>query len=168
MTATNEIALKKKQGVTPTVAMSRPPTAGPTIREVFIAIELSAIALAMRSRPTMLLIRLCRAGPSNTFTMPSETTTAVSAPSDTCPVSDSTANTSDSRAKHVWVMIIIPRLSDRSVTRPPHGPSSNSGTNRAAVIAPSTTPLWLSCRTTQLIAMFCIQLPATDVLWPKK
>ena len=65
-------------------------------------------------------------------------------------------------------MIIMRRLSDRSVMRPPHGPSSSNGTNRAAVIAPSTTPLWLSCRTTQLIATFCIQLPATDVLCPKK
>ena len=53
MTATNEIALKKKHGATPRPAMRSPPSAGPRIRDVLMVTALRPMALARSSGPTI-------------------------------------------------------------------------------------------------------------------
>ena len=60
------------------------------------------------------------------------------------------------------------RLSIRSANRPPTGPNTSIGRNRAAVASPSWVPLWVRSRTRKDWATVCIQVPATETSWPKK
>ncbi len=53
ITAPNDTALMKKHGDTPTPAMSRPPIAGPTMRDALMITALSPTALARSSGPTI-------------------------------------------------------------------------------------------------------------------
>ena len=53
ITARNEAALKKKQGATPTPAMSTPPMAGPMMRDELMMTAFSPMALARSSGPTI-------------------------------------------------------------------------------------------------------------------
>ena len=53
ITATNDAALKKKHGATPTAAMSTAPMAGPMMREELMITEFSPTALARSSGPTI-------------------------------------------------------------------------------------------------------------------
>ena len=69
-TATYESALSQKQPPSPTVASSTPATAGPTMRAVLNAAELSAMALPRSSFPTISTTNDCRAGRSNALMMP--------------------------------------------------------------------------------------------------
>ena len=64
MTATNDAALMKKHGATPTPAMSTPPMAGPMMRDELMTTELSPTALARSSGPTISYTKLCRDGMS--------------------------------------------------------------------------------------------------------
>ena len=51
--------------------MITPPMAGPTTREAFMITVLRLTALGRSSRPTISIMKVCRAGLSKTFTTPS-------------------------------------------------------------------------------------------------
>ena len=67
-------------------------------------------------------------------------------------------------------MITMRRLSKRSVITPDTSPKSVNGPNRQTESRPTARPreCGVSSTTTQAIAMFCIHVPQTDVIWPAK
>ena len=146
--------------------MTNPAMPGPTTRAPLMSTELSAIALPIRSRPTMLFMNACRLGVSITSTTPA---TRISPVSDQMSMTWVMVSPPSTAATTSWTTAVIrssSRLSCRSATSPPQAPSTSSGANRAAVTAPSTVPLSVSWSTSQPTATFCIQLPATDTVRP--
>ena len=87
-----------------------------------------------------------------------------------CPSSVSAASTAESSICTVCVTITVRRLSSRSVTTPANSPRSVKGPKRQTERRPTARPReWgASSTTTQASPMFCIQVPATEVSWPKK
>jgi hypothetical protein len=80
----------------------------------------------------------------------------------------STANTPARRPAEVWVTSRIRRLSLRSAYRPPAWPKIRIGRKRAAVVSPSCVPLCVRSSTRNDWAIVCIQVPITEISWPKK
>ena len=63
-------ALIAKQGVTPTVAIRMPASAGPAIRATWMRTLLRLTALTTRSPPTISIANACRVGLSTALTAP--------------------------------------------------------------------------------------------------
>jgi len=70
ITATNESAFSQKHPASPIVATSTPATAGPRMRAVLNAAELSAMPFERSSLPVISMTNDWRAGRSNVLTMP--------------------------------------------------------------------------------------------------
>jgi hypothetical protein len=69
-TTANPTPFTTKDGTTPTRAIRRPATAGPTIRAALKEAELSATAFTRSFRPTRLITKDCRAGASIVWARP--------------------------------------------------------------------------------------------------
>ena len=69
-TAPNETPLMMKQGASPTVVISTPARAGPTMRARLTRIEYSVKAFRTFSAPTSSMWKVWRVGLSNTLTRP--------------------------------------------------------------------------------------------------
>ena len=74
--APKEIALIRKAVETPSVAITTPASAGPTMRADCTIALFSPIAFTIRERPTSSTTKLCRVGLSTAFTAPRANTTA--------------------------------------------------------------------------------------------
>ena len=64
--------------------------------------------------------------------------------------------------------IINLRLSTRSATTPPYGPSSSTGNVCSATTTPILVPEPVSTSTSQDCATVCIQVPTREMAWPRK
>ncbi len=62
MTATLQIALSQNGAAMPSATMMRPPSAGPSAREMFTPTLLAAIAAGRSSRGTSSVTTVCQAG----------------------------------------------------------------------------------------------------------
>jgi hypothetical protein len=69
-------AFRPKQATTPKAAISRPATAGPTMRAACTMTLLRLTALTRRSGPTISITKLCRVGLSTALTEPIAKTAA--------------------------------------------------------------------------------------------
>ena len=65
-------------------------------------------------------------------------------------------------------MIISLRLSTRSATTPAYGPSSSTGRVCRATTSPTSTADPVRWKTRNDWAIVCIQVPMSEVAWPKK
>ncbi len=74
--ATNDKALTRKHGPTPSRAITPPAIAGPRIRDVWTITEFSATAFTTFSGPTISITKLWRAGLSMAVTAPRTNTSA--------------------------------------------------------------------------------------------
>ena len=66
------------------------------------------------------------------------------------------------------VAITVRRASNRSTITPANSPSTVNGRNWQSASTPTATGECVSSRTTHAAAMFCIQVPLTDTIWPLK
>ena len=78
------------------------------------------------------------------------------------PVKTRAARDRDTTAKHDWVAVRIRRLSKRSASTPPHGPSRSTGPNESAAFTPSAVPLPVKLRTSHDDAVKFIHVPTAD------
>ena len=88
------------------------------------------------------------------------------APTGGSPLKASAASTNDWTMARVCTMSSRRRLSDRSATRPAHGPSTRIGPNWAAASTPRAMPLSVSLRTNSVWATSVSQLPTWETSWP--
>ena len=63
----------------------------------------------------------------------------------------------------VWVATSVRRLGRLSATIPPNRPKTSTGANCAAVTTPSQNGSPVRVRTSQSSAMFCIQVPISEM-----
>ena len=91
MTARKLTPFKKKQVPIPSHAISNPAAAGPSIRALLNIIELSAIALARSSYPTISTTNDCRPGMSNDPMVPLNAARMITYSTRTVPVQVSVA-----------------------------------------------------------------------------
>ena len=117
--ARNETALIRKHGSTPTVAISTPAMAGPTIRAQCTITLFRLTALTTRSGPTISITKLCRAGLSSAFTLPRTSTRANTIQGATTPLTVTANSASAGTTMPSWVIISSLRLSKRSASSPP-------------------------------------------------
>ncbi len=167
-TAAKLTALITKHQPSPTVAIMMPATAGPTARAALIRVELRLTAFRRSSGPTISITKACREGFSKHWLRPSSSAR----------ISTSTKVTRLVRVRmpsaSAWTPIsdcsttIRRRLSTRSATRPPYGPSSSTGSVCNAITIPSAAAEWVSCSTSQACAVDCIQVPTSEIAWPVK
>ncbi len=66
------------------------------------------------------------------------------------------------------VQITVRRASMRSTTTPANRPNTVNGRNWQTASSPTTSGEWVSVRISQAVAMFCIQVPLTEITWPAK
>jgi hypothetical protein len=168
MTVRNDTALRKNAHGSPSVVMRMPATAGPTTLPAFCTMLFSATALVRWSRPTISTTNVCRVGLSIASIEPSTSASTSTIQIRALCVSVSTPRHSAGRIASAWVQSRIFRLSTRSASRPPQGVSSRLGSCWIAVVRPSTTPEFVSSRTSQAWLTFCIQVPITEMDWPAK
>ncbi len=121
MTAMNDTALMKKQGATPTPAMSTAPIAGPMMREELMTTELSPTALARSSGPTISYTKLCCDGMPSAVAVPVRPASTQIIHTVTTSVTTRTPSTSASIAAAACVAISSLRLSTRSASAPRPG-----------------------------------------------
>ena len=150
ITATYEAAFSRKHAARPTVAINNPAMAGPTTRVAVNTALFRLTPLATSSGPTISITKLCLAGLSNSVTMPRANAKASTIHSLTAFVRTSTPSTSASVPDAPWVPIRILRLSNRSASKPPHGPASSTGRNCSPAVRPRASPLRVSFSTSQI------------------
>src|SRR6266446_5410966 len=95
--------LTAKAGATPTLAMTRPAAAGPTIRAPLNAAELSATALTTSSRPTVSFTNDCRTTLKSVLARPAHSARTPTCQYATTPVATSAATVSAVHACAAWV-----------------------------------------------------------------
>ena len=86
--APNESAFSRKQSSIPPPAISRPASAGPVMRDVWIRTLWSPTALTTRSDPTISITKLWRAGMSTASTNPRARTSAITIHAAMSPVAE--------------------------------------------------------------------------------
>ena len=160
--------MNAKQAPTPTAATITPPAAGPTTRAALKRLELSAIALGSSSRPTIWNVSACRAGASSTRTMPRSAVSRYTSWTVTTPPSVSPVSAKARSMEAVWVPITVLLASIRSTSTPANSPSTVNGRNWKTARMPTATGEWVISSTSQAVAMFCIQVPLTEITWPEK
>ena len=158
----------RKHGASPTAAMSRPASAGPTMRAPFMITLLRVTALVSRAGPTISNTKVWRVGMSKALTVPTASANPNTAAREAVPVATSRPRPNASAPESAWVMNSSRRLSTRSATTPPRGPTTSMGRNWHAMTRPSQAPLPVSCSTSQPRATVCIQVPLTETSWPAK
>ena len=151
------------------VASKTPAMAGPITRPVFIASMFNPTAFVSSSAPTISCTNVWRAGLSNALIAPCVDARSSSDHKARWSVITRSPKAPTVSANVTCVAITRRRLSKRSATTPPSGPSANTGKYNVAVTRPSTVPP--RCRrssTSALNATICIQLPMTEMNWPMK
>jgi len=88
------------------------------------------------------------------------------APTGGLPENASAAMANDWTIASVWTVSSSLRLSDRSATRPAHGPRRRMGPNWAAASTPRAMPLFVILRTNSVWATSVSQLPTWETSWP--
>jgi hypothetical protein len=167
-TARKLTALAAKQKPGPKAATITPPIAGPTTRAALNSDELSAIALGSSAGPTIWYVNACRAGASNTSTMPRTTASTYTCHGWMVPSSVSSARSVAVTMAAACVVITSRRGSRRSAKTPAKRPSTLNGMNWQRTRMPTATGDPVSSSTSHAIATFCIQVPVTEVIWPMK
>ena len=154
--------MSRKHSSTPTVAISTPAIAGPTIRAQCTITLFRLTAFTTRSGPTISMTKLCRVGLSTAFTAPRANTSANTIHGSTAPLAASAQSSTAGTTIATWVTISSRRLSKRSASKPPNAPNSRIGANCSAVVSPTATPLWVSVRISHVSATIWTQLPLSD------
>src|SRR5438093_12404091 len=95
--------LNTNAGATPTLAMTRPAAAGPTIRAPLNAAALSATALTTSSRPTVSFTNDCRTTLKSVLARPAHSARTPRCQYATTPVATSVATVSAAHACAAWV-----------------------------------------------------------------
>src|SRR5204863_6211714 len=103
--APNERAFSRKHGPTPSVAMTSPAAAGPTMRAEWTSALLRLTALTSRSAPTISIATLWRVGLSTALTEPRAKTSAQTIHGSTAPAAVIAHRVRAGRAISVWVTI---------------------------------------------------------------
>ena len=119
ITATKLAALTRKQTPSPTLAMSRPATAGPTVRATLTSTELRLTALRRCLEPTISIMNDWRAGFSKALLRPSRAASTPISQRCTDPVTVSRPRISAWMPIALCSAIIVRRLSTRSAITPP-------------------------------------------------
>ena len=148
--------------------MTTPATAGPTTREALKRLAFRATAFGSSSRPTIWKVSACRPGASKTSAVPPSAARAYACHTSAAPVKASTASASETSIDAAWVVITSLRLSNRSATTPAKSPKIVNGTKRQNASTPTASGDEVSPTTNQASAMFCIQVPTSDMSWPVK
>ena len=161
-------ALSKKHSSTPTVAISTPAMAGPTMRAQCTITLFRLTAFTTRSGPTISITKLWRVGLSTALTTPRANTSANTVHGSTVPLAASAHSSTAGTTIATWVTISSRRLSKRSASSPPKAPNSRIGANCSAVVSPTATPLWVRVRISHVSATIWTQLPLSETTWPTK
>src|SRR3989441_875413 len=130
--------MKTNAGATPTLAMTRPAAAGPTIRAPLNAAELSATALTTSSRPTVSFTNDCRTTLKSVLARPAHTARTPTCQYATTPVATSVATVSAVHACAAWVAMSRRRLATRSAMAPLGRASSSIGPQCSMVMSPGS------------------------------
>ena len=124
----------------PKAAITRPATAGPTMRAAWKVAELRPIAFGSRSRPTTSETNDWRDGLSKAVPMPKAKAITYTIGVVATPVMARMPRVAAQMANQAWVILSTTRLSNRSATSPPYADSSSIGRNCRAVVMPIATP----------------------------
>ena len=157
-----------KQAPTPAVAITTPPIAGPITREPLKRLAFRATAFGSSSRPTNWNVRACRLGASKTAAVPPSRARTYTIQSSVCPLSTRTARRAEIAIDAACMTIIVLRLSKRSARTPAGSEKTVNGAKRRNASRPTATGECVSRTTTQASAMFCIQVPLSEITWPAK
>ena len=144
--------LTANAGAMPTLAMTRPPAAGPTIRAPWNAAESSATALTTSSRPTVSLTNDCRTTLKSVWARPAHSARMPTCQYATTPVATSVAMVSAVHACAAWVAMSRRRLATRSAMAPLGRASSSIGPQCSMLMSPSSSGEFVSDRTSQASA----------------
>src|SRR5437870_168313 len=168
MTRRWQAPLTAKAGATPTLAMTRPPAAGPTILAPWNAAELSATALTTSSRPTVSLTNDCRTTLKSVLARPAHSARMPTCQYATTSVATSVATVSAVHACAAWVAMSRRRLATRSAMAPLGTASSSIGPQCSMLMSPSSSGEFVSDRMSQASATECIQVAIWEVVWATK
>ena len=105
---------------------------------------------------------------SNDPTVPLNAASSITYPTRTVPVHVSAASVNALSISRICVVIIRRRRSTRSTITPANKPTSRIGVNCANDTTPSIVAEFVSFSTSHACAALCIQVPASEVSWPKK
>ena len=155
----------RKQTPTPATATTTPPAAGPTTRAALNRLELRATAFGSSSRPTISNVSAWRAGASSTSTVPRRPASSSTCQAVTTPTSVSNVRMAAIAIETTCVQITARRASRRSTTTPAN---TVNGRNWQSASRPTATGECVSSSISQAVAMFCIQVPLTEITWPEK
>ena len=86
----------------------------------------------------------------------------------TAPVQVSAARTKAWIIITTWAMTMIDRLGKRSAMEPLHNAMGTSGITPIRLMVPSIVAEPVSRQTSHCWAMVCIQVPMSEMSWPKK
>ena len=151
----------------PKAAITRPATAGPTMRAAWKVAELRPIAFGSRSRPTTSETNAWRDGLSKAVPRPKANAITYTMGVVATPVMARMPNVAAQMANQAWVILSTTRLSKRSATSPPYADSNSIGRNCSAVVMPIATPEPPdSSSTNQSWATRCIQVPMLETKDP--
>ncbi len=100
--------------------------------------------------------------------MPLNAASAITCATRTRPVKVSAARMNALSISSVWVPISRWRRLMRSITTPAKSPTRSIGRNCAKETTPSIIEELVSFITSHDCAALCIQVPASEVSWPKK
>ena len=121
-------------------------------------------ALTTRSRPTISITKLCRAGLSIALIEPRTNTSAYTITGCTTPLAVSAHSVNAGMAISAWVIVSSRRLDIRSASSPPQAPANSIGTNWSAAVRPTATLLFVSRSTSHISATICIQFPLSEMI----
>ena len=158
--------LTAKHHSTPTPDMRAPPSAGPTMREPFMAAEFSPIALERSSRSTRSETKVIRTGMSKVSTTPNSTAAIRYGAGVVGWVKATAASATAEATRPTLVVTSSLWLSRRSATRPAMGLRTIAGPKRHALATPTARPLSVISNTAQMTASRCIQVPIWLTVWP--
>ena len=148
--------------------ISRPASAGPTIRELVISALLRLTAFCTLVSGTISTTNARRAGLSKAVAMPPQNATAKIATTGGLSMKASPASTNDCSMANACTIIRSRRLSLRSAIRPAQAPNSRTGANWQPVSSPTIRPLLVSFRTSSVWAIRVSQLPTWLMICPEK
>ena len=169
ITAMNERPLMKNAPASPVVATARPAMAGPMVRAALKMVELSPMALDRSLLPsTISTIKDWRAGMSMALAAPNNVASTITCHTWTAPVQVNAARIKAWTIMIVWAMTMIERLEKRSASEPPHSDSGTSGSTATKLTRPIMLAWPVRRYTSHCWAMVCIQVPMTEISWPKK
>ncbi len=152
----------------PTLMMSKPATAGPSMRAALNEVELSATAFARSSSPTISETNVWRTGASKAVTQPSRKANTYTCHSCTWPLIHNIPRPSASKPMAACVHSNNFLRSSKSAAMPVRGSNNNCGPNCKAMTMPTALALCYvnSLSTSQSCAVRCIQVPIFDTKAP--